>query len=279
MKWLIVLATVMHCLCLCSLAQDRLWTHAEIVADMANPLYTPDLHPDCKRTCKLKLMTEESPPADPHLAWIVTKHGDIRVAVYSKQQGGYRLATVLLADSQADTRFWDNPKWTHVLTETYGGKTSRRVKLFCVTESWMGTGNFPRHHVFVEQKDRLIPVKWVSPVETLPWRLREGQGVWKGIGMSAKAVIEGGYSNSTLGFGFAIWNKGDGNCCPTGGDVTGEFGLFDRGVQPNGDPFLELRARNYRWEPSEHTDLLSFGEPQKSPDDSNDDQPTASPPK
>ncbi len=275
MRWLIVLAGMVHGLCLGALAEDRLWTHAEILADAANPKYDPVNFPEAPRTCKLTRMAEEAWSSDPNnKCWIVTKHADIRVAVYSRQPGGYRLERVFLGERGEHT-FFEDPKWIYVTTEAYGGKTSHQVKLFVVTEVWYGTANLTRHHVFVEHKDRLIPVKWVSPVETLPWRFLEGQGVWKGIGMSSKAAAE--RPNSTLEFGFHIWNKGDGNCCPTGGSVSGELGLFERGAQPNGEPIFELRAKSYRWEPSEHTDLLSFGATQKAREESNDRKPTPSP--
>ncbi len=274
MRLLIVLVGVVHGLCLGALAEDRLWTHAEILADVAHPLYDPVNFQEAPRTCQLTRMTEERWSSDPTKHWIVTKHADFRVAVYSKQSGGYRLERVLMSNRIENT-FFEDPKWIYVSTETYGGGTIHQVKLFAVTEVWSGTAHLTRHHVFAEHKDRLIPVKWVSPVDTLPWRFLEGQAVWKGIGMSSKAATEG--SVSTLEFGFYVWNKGDGGCCPTGGSVSGELGLFDRGAQPNREPILELRAKSYRWEPSEHTDLLSFGATQKTPDDSSDSKPTPSP--
>ena len=276
MRPLIILVGMVHGLCLGALAEDRLWTHAEILADVANPKYDPVNFPESPRTCKLTRMTEEAWSSDPNKGWIVTKHADIRVAVYARQAGGYRLERVLLRNNTDDT-FFEDPKWIGVSSETYGGKSSHQVKLFTVTEVWFGTGQLTRHHVFAEHKDRLIPVKWVSPVETLPWRLLEGQAVWKGIGMASKAATEG--SDSTVEFGFYVWNKGDGNCCPTGGRVCGELGLFDRGAQPNGEPILELRAKSYRWEPSEQTDLLSFGATRKTPDNSSDSKPSPSPQK
>ena len=275
MRLFLVLAGVVHLLCHVAVADDRLWTHAEIMADIPNPKYDPVNFPQGARTCQLKRMAEEPWSSDRNTRyWMVTKHADVRVAVYSKQSGGYRLEHVIPRDS-SESSYVHDPQWMNVTTEIHGGNTSRRIKLFTVTEYWMGTAHLKRHHVFAGHGDQLIPVKWVSPMDTLPWRLLEGQSLRKGIEMSSTAAGDG--ADSIIEFGFSVWNKSDGNGCPTGGHVRSEFGLFERGTLPNDDPIFELRARCYRWEPREQTDLLSFGATEKVREDSNDSKPVTSP--
>lgn len=66
----------------------------------------------------------------------------------------------------------------------------------------------------------LTPVAFVQAPEALASRLAPGEGVWKG------AFYE--FADDELGFEFFVWKKGDGNCCPTGGRITGHYVLREQ---------------------------------------------------
>jgi HEAT repeat protein len=61
----------------------------------------------------------------------------------------------------------------------------------------------------------LHKLKFVSPASQ--YALREGEGVWKGE-MNL-------FRDDEATFRFGIWRDGDGNCCPTGGEVKGHYKL------------------------------------------------------
>jgi hypothetical protein len=63
----------------------------------------------------------------------------------------------------------------------------------------------------------LTPVAFVQAPVALSSRLAPGEGVWKG------AFYE--FEDDRLSFEFSVWKEGDGNCCPTGGRVTGHYVL------------------------------------------------------
>jgi HEAT repeat protein len=63
----------------------------------------------------------------------------------------------------------------------------------------------------------LHETKFVNPIEQYRG-LREGEGVWKG------EVNE--FHDDACTFRFGIWREGDGNCCPSGGEVKGHYKLI-----------------------------------------------------
>lgn len=65
----------------------------------------------------------------------------------------------------------------------------------------------------------LTPVAFTQAPDALASKLAPGEGVWKG------AFYE--FVDNQLTFEFSVWKQGDGNCCPTGGRVTGVYVLRD----------------------------------------------------
>lgn len=63
----------------------------------------------------------------------------------------------------------------------------------------------------------LTPVAFVQAPEALSSSLAPGEDVWKG------AFYE--FADDRLSFEFSVWKEGDGNRCPTGGRVTGQYVL------------------------------------------------------
>jgi HEAT repeat protein len=63
----------------------------------------------------------------------------------------------------------------------------------------------------------LYETKFVNPVEQYRG-LREGEGVWKGEFNQ--------FHDDACTFRFGIWREGDGNCCPSGGEVEGHYKLM-----------------------------------------------------
>jgi HEAT repeat protein len=63
----------------------------------------------------------------------------------------------------------------------------------------------------------LHETKFVNPVEQYRG-LRQGEGVWKGELNQ--------FHDDACTFRFGIWKDGDGNCCPSGGEVTGQYKLI-----------------------------------------------------
>lgn len=74
-----------------------------------------------------------------------------------------------------------------------------------------GTGHFFIEYYFIYHKKnkRPIPIDMSAIVESLSRILPKGYSVWKG----------GGFNIEKMTFSHAVWKKGDGNCCPTGGRV------------------------------------------------------------
>jgi hypothetical protein len=71
----------------------------------------------------------------------------------------------------------------------------------------------------------LTAVDFVQAPEALASKLAPGEGVWKGARYD--------FADDELTFEFFVWKQGDGNCCPTGGRVTGTYALKN-GVQRDG---------------------------------------------
>ena len=75
-----------------------------------------------------------------------------------------------------------------------------------------GTGNFHLEYYFVFDPKTRLPVRLsLVPIEAkLKEILPEGMAVWKG----------GGFNIVTLSYNHSVWQKGDGNCCPSAGRVS-----------------------------------------------------------
>lgn len=96
---------------------------------------------------------------------------------------------------------------------------------FCFIEfTYSGTGYAHNDQLYHLERDGTINrVNWkpagkAGACDGL--KFQPGQGVWKGEQHFASTDAQ---QMSELGFVFYIWNKNDGNCCPTGGVVKGAY--------------------------------------------------------
>lgn len=88
----------------------------------------------------------------------------------------------------------------------------------------------------------LTSVVFAQAPEALASQLAPGEGVWKG------AIYE--FADDQLRFEFFVWKKGDGNCCPTGGRVTGTYVLRDV-VQRDGRARWVMEVGSFTRHPAE----------------------------
>ena len=148
----------------------------------------------------------------------VTMHREVKkyfpkhiVAVYREQKGGYKLLQKFNTSG-----YFLRPQffWIDV------GKSGSRCHLFHVTEVEYGTGHFNKEHIFsINVSGDLVKVEFTPASSTYQTRLNPNEGIWKG------EVNK--FSEQGLFFEFYIWNKGDANCCPSGGKVTGEYKIVE----------------------------------------------------
>jgi uncharacterized protein len=78
-----------------------------------------------------------------------------------------------------------------------------------------GTGNFNAEHLYRYEKGEPVEVDVTSWLSDLSKRLPRGLGAWKGIYPNYRK-----FTATT-----ALWQAGDGNCCPTGGRAALRFAL------------------------------------------------------
>ncbi|MCG8607319.1 hypothetical protein MJD09_20345 [bacterium] len=115
-----------------------------------------------------------------------------------------------------------------------------REHLLQITEIHYGTAHNTREHIFrVTVSGDIEKVKFTSAPQAFQSRLQEGESVWKG------EVND--FSERELRFTFFIWRKGDANCCPTGGKVTGRYELVET---PQSS--FEIRVAEFTREPYDH---------------------------
>jgi hypothetical protein len=98
-------------------------------------------------------------------------------------------------------------------------------ELFCFIEfTYSGTGYMHDDQLYHLKRDGTIsrvdwtPARNKGACEGL--KLEPGQGVWKGESHFTRADDQG---LNEMCFVYYVWNKGDGNCCPTGGTVRGAY--------------------------------------------------------
>ncbi|HEX2677020.1 MAG TPA: lysozyme inhibitor LprI family protein [Polyangiales bacterium] len=90
-----------------------------------------------------------------------------------------------------------------------------------------GTGYFHEDEVYgLGDEACLEPVEYVAPAKAYAPQLAAGEGVAKG------EMLE--FHDNDMGFRFWIWKDGDANCCPSAGEVTGDFALTQ--VAPSTKP-------------------------------------------
>lgn len=85
-----------------------------------------------------------------------------------------------------------------------------------------GTGNFHLEYYFVFDSKIGMPVRLsLEPIDAkLKELLPEGRAVWKG----------GGFDIATLRYEHSVWQKGDGNCCPSAGRVSMKLTIQDNAL-------------------------------------------------
>lgn len=98
-----------------------------------------------------------------------------------------------------------------------------------------GTGHFfiEYHFFYDEQRKKPILIDMSEIGNSLSRLLPKGHSIWKG----------GGFNIENMTFSHAVWKKGDGNCCPTGGGVylklilkNGKFFVVEEKYDPKYDP-------------------------------------------
>lgn len=88
----------------------------------------------------------------------------------------------------------------------------------------------------------LTPVAFIQAPDALASTLAPGEGVWKG------AFYD--FADDQLKFEFFVWRQGDGNCCPSGGRVTGTYALHEV-VQPGGRRGWAMEVGSFTRHPPE----------------------------
>lgn len=93
------------------------------------------------------------------------------------------------------------------LINFYAENNGESTPVIVTTFTISGSGNFTKLSAYSVNDDGFIKIESNFKEKIIP--LHKGQGVWKGPFYR----VEGGglYENGS------IWNEGDGNCCPTGG--------------------------------------------------------------
>lgn len=118
----------------------------------------------------------------------------------------------LLLELQAGFSYFEKPNifWY--------GSNGKKEHLIQLTEVMPGTGHYITEHIYaVNWKGGLVKVAFTPAPKSFTTNLNKDEGIWKGE--TNRLSKEG------LSFEFYIWNKGDANCCPTGGKVSGKYKL------------------------------------------------------
>lgn len=146
---------------------------------------------------------------------------DYIARIYSAVPGGFTLLKEITTGGNGYFRppqvFWyDIPS---------PGRSAERVHVLQLTEKIYGTGSFTSEHVFEIRPEAeglgLRPIAYVPAPRTFAAHLNPGEAVWKGENNQ--------FSSRGLEFEFYIWRTAvDGNCCPSGGRVTGEYKLVSQ---------------------------------------------------
>lgn len=120
-----------------------------------------------------------------------------------------------------------------------------RASILRIKERYYGTAAFVEERIFrvlpdfdpnSKRRVKLEKVEFVRPDASYKSQLREGEGVWKGV----QSVLD----HHGMAFEFYIWNRGDANCCPSAGRVTGRYN-----IHRNPDGTLRMAASTFKREP------------------------------
>ncbi|MBL8174360.1 MAG: HEAT repeat domain-containing protein [Bryobacterales bacterium] len=100
--------------------------------------------------------------------------------------------------------------------------TVRGQQFVYVSMRISGTGAFHEDTIFwVTPQAEMEEVEFEPAPVAVSKKLAKGEGVWKGEVNTFEGTV--------MGFRLWIWKEGDGNCCPSGGEVTGSYQLTGRG--------------------------------------------------
>ena len=83
---------------------------------------------------------------------------------------------------------------------------------------YSGTGHFNDHKYFQFVKNTWHKIETSAWLDSVQKRLPKGHGIWKGVTIDVKEMRV-----ST-----PVWQKGDGNCCPSGGRLNIALELVDK---------------------------------------------------
>lgn len=220
---------------------DQLWTKQEIVYSVPNDL--------SQRTWDLiwAFPFKISNGGEMYITVHRSRGSDI-ASIYLKEDKYFRLLKQVRAGQswiKEPTAVWYTP----------GEDTKRWHKFIHITQVHLGTGHFITEYVFVVERQHLREVIFVRAPETLKGIIGDSQGIWKGEGNT--------FSRDEITFGTHVYNEKDGNCCPTGGTITGTYKVFkehrgEREIQTStgGDVWevpiesIIIAMDTYEWDPT-----------------------------
>ena len=134
-----------------------------------------------------------------------------QAAIYLEKDGEYKLVRQL--KSEYGTTYFGEPK------SFWHDKSVSGRHLIQITETVYGTAHSTTDHIFrVHSNGTVSNVQLISADQYFADKLKEGQGIWKGV-MNR-------FSAEGLEFEFHVWNKGDSNCCPTGATIKGTYKML-----------------------------------------------------
>lgn len=135
-----------------------------------------------------------------------------RAAIYKENfQDGNRGYQLLKRLDGGETSYFEPPRLIKRATQG-------PAEMIHIRQVGWGTAHITWDFLFVTGRDGgLKQLEIEDPILAFKrkYGLMKGQGVWKGV--------QNDFSLDEFIFGFHIWNPGDANCCPTGGQVTGTY--------------------------------------------------------
>jgi hypothetical protein len=146
--------------------------------------------------------------------YLVTLHGNeseytpFVVAIYIKKNDKYQ---EILKTDPADIIYYSLPEYFKMKPMN----SNKLVEFIHFTEIVYGTGHFITEKIYQILSSGEIKEVLFIPAPKSFKNLKKGEGIWKGE--------ENLFSDKELSFIFWIWNDGDANCCPSAGEVSGNY--------------------------------------------------------